>query len=637
MKYVKLFVIVILAWSLRELISIFIPYFSTEGIENEILKTVLDFAVSFAFLWLIFNAIPPIFSWLFPTYTRFEATRQVRRTQGLLLAAITFFVPLFVFSLLGGLIYINGDIDRLGIDVLDRMDEERTREYAMEFFRESPYLSLFFIFVLFFTESDGWPFALFFSIIFTGFLVGLKKPLYHIITPIIRFLEKGRFGRGGSGRFATLVEEWGYNWSNQDKGNTILLGKSLYNPSLWIGIEDNRHMLTVGGSRGGKGVAAIIPNLIHWRGSAVVIDPKGRNTDITAKARTNRGKVHIIDPAGDAFNYQNKEKDSINPFDYLKPDSPTIREDIEVLADALVIRSPNEEPHWSDKAVEIISGYIAHALTTEEKPHLGMVADYVYTVGEARERLLEDMYANTAADGLAAETAADIHDSGDSDEFRSILSSVKKNVKWLRTPALRDALKTSTFDLDDLKHYPRTLYIVAKPRYPRFNRLLINLLISRMQKPSIAKQRVLCVMDEFLSLGYMKEIATGIAVLAEYKLILWPIIQEMETMKKIYNDNISPFLTNSRAVQVFAAGDKTTKDFISEELGKRPVRNVLIGSSSLANVPYRSPDEVEKEINADDGLEYVLIKGRAPLLLQKIIYYKTRSLRRAADRDITHS
>lgn len=43
-----------------------------------------------------------------------------------------------------------------------------------------------------------------------------------------------------------------------------------------IGNDDNRHMLTIAGSRAGKGTSAIVPNLCLWPGSCVVIDPKCR-------------------------------------------------------------------------------------------------------------------------------------------------------------------------------------------------------------------------------------------------------------------------------------------------------------------------------------------------------------------------
>jgi Type IV secretory system Conjugative DNA transfer len=72
-----------------------------------------------------------------------------------------------------------------------------------------------------------------------------------------------------------------------------------------IGWDDNRHALTVAGSRAGKGVSLIVPNLILYKGSAFVIDPKGENAAITAgrrgKGTRKKGAglgqdVYVLDP-----------------------------------------------------------------------------------------------------------------------------------------------------------------------------------------------------------------------------------------------------------------------------------------------------------------------------------------------------
>lgn len=52
-----------------------------------------------------------------------------------------------------------------------------------------------------------------------------------------------------------------------------------------VGIRDDRHIMTVAGSRSGKSTAAIIPNLLQYRGSVLAIDPKGELASRTARRR----------------------------------------------------------------------------------------------------------------------------------------------------------------------------------------------------------------------------------------------------------------------------------------------------------------------------------------------------------------
>jgi len=52
-----------------------------------------------------------------------------------------------------------------------------------------------------------------------------------------------------------------------------------------LGLDDDRHFVTIAGSRSGKGTSAIIPNLCIYPGSVVCLDPKGENASITAARR----------------------------------------------------------------------------------------------------------------------------------------------------------------------------------------------------------------------------------------------------------------------------------------------------------------------------------------------------------------
>ncbi len=56
----------------------------------------------------------------------------------------------------------------------------------------------------------------------------------------------------------------------------------------YVGHDDDRHILTVAGSRAGKGVSLIVPNLLFWPGSVIAIDPKGELATVTASALNGR-------------------------------------------------------------------------------------------------------------------------------------------------------------------------------------------------------------------------------------------------------------------------------------------------------------------------------------------------------------
>src|ERR1035438_553390 len=71
-----------------------------------------------------------------------------------------------------------------------------------------------------------------------------------------------------------------------------------------IGIQTEKHMVTIAGTGSGKSTAALIPNLCIHQGSALIIDPKGELAAITARRRGNGGggvrgmgqDVFVLDP-----------------------------------------------------------------------------------------------------------------------------------------------------------------------------------------------------------------------------------------------------------------------------------------------------------------------------------------------------
>ncbi len=79
---------------------------------------------------------------------------------------------------------------------------------------------------------------------------------------------------------------------------TVLLGR--YQDRLIGRVNDDRHIVTVAGSRAGKGRSLILPNLATWPGSVIAIDLKGELAAKTARWRAEGLKQHVVvlDPYG---------------------------------------------------------------------------------------------------------------------------------------------------------------------------------------------------------------------------------------------------------------------------------------------------------------------------------------------------
>lgn len=460
--------------------------------------------------------------------------------------------------------------------------------------------------------------------IFTALYYANKSSLGGLHEKFLRFLEQGRLGLGGSARFAGLYEEWRTLYKNQRYG--LFMGRSLYNPFLNIGLEDSRHMLTIAGSRAGKGATVIIPNLLLWKGSALVIDPKGTNAIVTANRRRKMGQnVYLIDPFDIV---DDEDKASFNPLSLLDPDSPVIREQINVIAEALVVPDENQkEKHWDDGARTVIAGMLAHLITSDkyENPTLPMLRDLISIDTDKQAELWAEMSFNDAAGRLPMDAANRLIRGAGTNEISSILSNADKHTEWLSSPAIKETLSSSSFSFEDLKDEPTTIYLVLPPQFlethNRFLRLFVNLAISSMAVEGKAKEPVLLLMDEFLALGKMEEVEKAFGLMAGYNLVMWPFVQDYGRLKHLYGSSVNAFIANSRAIQVFGVGDEETKEFVNKHIGQRYLPPDKKRRRYNDVVDLRPQHEVAIDIGADTGRQYILRSGKAPLIIEKVPYY----------------
>lgn len=446
----------------------------------------------------------------------------------------------------------------------------------------------------------------------------------------LRFIETGRFGAGGSARFAGLLEEWALRISfkkGEREPHVPYFGPSLYSPFLNIGIKGDSHITTIAASRAGKGRTVIIPNLLKWEGSMIVVDPKGTNAEVTARYRESLGPVHIIDP----FNVVTQESAGLNCLpmlmEQIKNGSKRIREDIGVLADALVIPDETgQNVFWDESAKSVIAGLIAHLITRPgadpENLTLPMIRELLAVNRDNLPELLVDMSENNAAGGLARDAGLRLSRGLGTEEVWNILSNTDKHTQWLRSPAIQDVLSRNSFMFSDLRTRPTTIYLVIPPElleeHRRFIRMFINLAINEIPKEGRSPVPIMMILDEFQQLGKMAEVEKAYRLMAGYNLIIWSFFQDLSGLD-LYGNSANTFVSNSRAVQVFGLSDLKSLEFINRKIGGRATRS-LTGTDTSQNVPLRTTDEVEKEVSVSGEQQYILRSGKAPLVIGKRNY-----------------
>lgn len=368
-----------------------------------------------------------------------------------------------------------------------------------------------------------------------------------------------------------------------------------------IAIEDDRHIMLVAGSRAGKGRAVLLPNLLTYRGSVVATDPKGELAAETACRRAAIGQsVYILDPFKTVKGKAERWRCGYNPVAAIRDDY--LIEDATLLADAIVVvenPNSNRDPHWDDSARAFIEGVILHVRTSTiysevrhdktneliqpDRRTLATVRELL-TVGaratpDAKPSfpmLCDDMMASHEPVVVAA--AVDFFSKPEK-ERESVHSTVRRHTKFLDLEAIRDVTDSHDFDVEDLRTKGATVYLCLPARHmntcSRWLRMFINLGLQNIERMGPVKRGtppILFVLDEFFSLGHMKQLETAAAQIAGFGIRLMTVLQDLGQLEHLYGKNFETFMGNSGVLQFFGNSDLKTLDWISKRLGKTTLR-----------------------------------------------------------------
>lgn len=407
----------------------------------------------------------------------------------------------------------------------------------------------------------------------------------------------------------------------------------------WLG----GHHAVISGTRGGKGVSAIMPAIFDHNGPIVALDIKGELVDITINKRTAKGqKVVALDPFRTSKSSRMKDHKSMgfNPMAFIRPTHRS--RDAAVLADGIVVPETGSGAHFSDRARACLQTTIEVIHELSESPNLHEVRGLILSTG-----FLDTLsaWAETPklAGGRAAELAGSFLSMGDK-ERGSIISTVAKSLEWTSADAMRGFLSVkSGINLESLLMGNVDLFIVIPldqvTAQAGFMRLMTNLLLALMVQQNErhpAKQQVMFIADEFTRLGRLDRIVDIATVAAGINLETLFIVQDKGSLEAVYGNAADTILGSCATVRIFNLGrsDSHTAEWSSKLAGYKTLRTQSTSTDSGSKTESTSSAEVrEPLLTASDILELptnemiCLIRGKKPLRLDRIIWYKTRQYR----------
>jgi type IV secretion system protein VirD4 len=353
-------------------------------------------------------------------------------------------------------------------------------------------------------------------------------------------------------------------------------------------IRTNRHVhiATFSPAGGGKGVAALIPNLLAYQGNVVVCDPKGELYAATAEHRRRRfGKtIRRLDP----FEVCGPGGDTLNPFDFIDETSKFFLDRVRALANSVIIRPPagdEKQPHFNDMAEIMLTGVSAFCMGCEhdrDRRNLGTVR----AIASSRDiytQAVKMMQTTDSCDGVIKRLGGILSFPAE-EEMSSIFTTLARQTEFLDSPPVIRNVTSSSFDPMDLKTGNTDLYLILPHDMlvplQRLQRLWINAVMRRVTSgPPDESRTLLWLLDEFAHIGRMQIIEDAVTLYRGYGMRLWFIFQSLGQLRTCFGDKAQAILDNIGTQQFFGINSYETAEEISKRIGTGTLGTVSVSDS----------------------------------------------------------
>jgi type IV secretion system protein VirD4 len=341
------------------------------------------------------------------------------------------------------------------------------------------------------------------------------------------------------------------------------------------------HFLLVAPARSGKAISVLVPALLErCNASRIIIDPKGELCAITHKRAARFSKVVALDPFGllKMLGVKGVRVAGLNPLASLDWKSVSFGGDVASLADAIVWQEEGSgaDRHWTDSARQLVAAVIRVLVRygkPEEKNLLAVRDAICGNIFEfARKwRNCGDSVARQALARYAAKGAEE------SRELNGVVSTAVVQTDFVAMEGISASLSGNGLRFADLKRTRMTVYVVLPldklASCGKWFRLCIAAALGELLKAGPGGLPVLCVIDEFFSIGPLKAFQTAMSQAAGASALqLWPVLQDMAQLQTMYpREGWRTFMSNS-SVKIFFGGamlDYETADLISRMAGEQ--------------------------------------------------------------------
>jgi type IV secretion system protein VirD4 len=347
-----------------------------------------------------------------------------------------------------------------------------------------------------------------------------------------------------------------------------------------IRYKGDGHLVTFAPTGAGKGAGVIIPNLLYYRGSTIVVDPKGENFAVTARYRQSLGhKVVLLDPFASVpdaiLDEYGVQRGHLNPLDICSLTGTVIENDAQMIAESLAIKNSSESPFWDLQGMKLLAGIIA--MEMEEAVKEKRPASF--------KNIIKTLFADDPVYALAVRLDTRRYSSfvtrsvaggflGITDKTRDgVLVTAQSYLSILISDNLLPFIDRSTISIRDIQVNPGyTLYIVIPPTKLDSHSALLKiwiatLLYAIMERTATPDLPTLFMLDECANLGELELLRKAVTLLRGYGLQVWMFFQDLAQMETLYVGDSKTMINNCGVMQTFGMARRSAAEPLSRVIG----------------------------------------------------------------------
>lgn len=361
-----------------------------------------------------------------------------------------------------------------------------------------------------------------------------------------------------------------------------------------IRVANYVHLATFAPTGRGKSVSVIVPNLLTYPGSCVVIDPKGELYRATSDQRYARGgDICVYDPFGIAC----ADGDRLNPLDFIDENALDFIDQCRDVAAAMVVRTGNEhDPHWNDRAEHVIMAMIAFVCACEpdrSQRNLSLVRELLASPQKMTRALQAMQMQGDRFGGVVSRLGHELNWLT-GDERASVMSTVQRHSAFLDGPAIAGQTRNTTFNPRVMRtgKWPVTLYLCLPAErlgtLSAVQRLWVTTLLRVLTRGSLANERrpVLFFLDEAAHLGKIQALEDAVSTMRGMGIRLWFFFQSLDQVKKCFGERASTFLDNIDTQQYFGLNAFESAETISKRAGDATILIRQVNDSISRSRPH---------------------------------------------------